>query len=63
MPSMAHFQEIYNRPTPNTSFIDGDESNNDLNISKLSKMSAMNGEEEEDETKEAKDRDCACLIF
>lgn len=33
VPSMAHFQEIYNRPTPNTSFVDNNDSNNDLNIS------------------------------
>lgn len=61
---MAHFQDIYNRPTPNTSFIDGNESNNDLNISRLSRMSVLPGEDEaEEETKEAKDRDCGCLLF
>lgn len=49
VPSMAHFQEIYNRPTPNTSFIEGD-SNNDLNISRLSKMSVSNlGENPQEE--------------
>jgi hypothetical protein len=40
---MAHFQEIYNRPTPNTSFVKMEDENDDLNISKLSRKSVMNG--------------------
>lgn len=62
---MAHFQEIYNRPTPNTSFVKMEDENDDLNISKLSRKSEMitGSLMLNDGVKQEKERDCACIIF